>query len=388
MKIAHYFFRVNEASGGVSRAIYDLVGLSAEVGHEVVLMTAADSQFPRSWENAGGRQAEVVRLCPPSPALQLLDADGLQTVADVLRDADVLHLHGLWRPSSSQVARLAREMDKPYVLTIHGTLDDWAMRRSALRKRIYYRLFEHRNLAGASLVHCTAEEELRQSRRWIPHDRVTTVPYAVDLSPYRQLPAPSLFRESHPELDDRPSVLFLSRLHPKKGAEILIEAIHLLKQQGLACQLWLAGSGEPAYVRRLRKLCRQLVPDARFLGLVTGEEKLALYQCADVFALPTHQENFALVLPEALACGTPVVTTRGTDIWRELTQSGGVEVVDNSPPAFAGALAGLLRDRDMSRAMGEAGRRWIFEWLDPGRIITRFEGLYRTAAQSRKGSPS
>lgn len=377
MKVAHYFFRLDEASGGVSRAIYDLVRLLAGAEHEVTLITGADSRFPEDWRHTA-QSVRVVDVNSPSGPLQLLGRGALDRISSFLGNVDVLHLHGLWRPSSYQVAHRARRQGTPYVLTPHGTLDVWSMRHHGLRKRVYYHLLERRNLARAAIVHCTASAEMEQSRRWIGHDRIETIPYAVDLAPYRELPPVDLFLSRHPEIDERPAVLFLSRLHPKKGVEILLKAVSRLTDRGVDCQLWLAGAGEASYVRRLKVLAKRYVPEARFFGLVTGNEKLSLYRAADVLALPTHQENFGLVLPESLACGTPVVTTRGTDIWRELQGSGGVHIVDRTPAAFADALAHLLENRQAAKAMGEAGRRWVFEWLEPQNVLARWQRMYRT----------
>ena len=375
MKIGHYFFRLDEASGGVSRAIYDLVRLVSRE-HEVTLITGEDSRFPDDWSTIA-QSVRLVGVTPPSGPLQLLDSSSLDRISQVLETLDILHLHGLWRPSASQVARRARKLGTPYILTPHGTLDVWSMRHHGLRKRIYYQLFERRNLAGAAVVHCTADAEVEQSRRWIGHDRIVTLPYAVDLSPYRDLPSPDLFRSHYSCTDEKPAVLFLSRLHPKKGVEVLLEAMGRLADRGKDCQLWLAGVGETSYVERMKALAEHRVPQARFLELVTGDEKLSLYRAADLMALPTHQENFGLVLPESLACGTPVVTTRGTDIWREIEASGGAQIVERTPQAFCDAIADLLDDRRKASEMGRRGRDWVFDWLDPETIIRRWQTMYR-----------
>ena len=386
MKIGHYIFGLDEASGGVSRAIYDLVLLSASAGQEVTLITGSGSEYPEDWSRTA-QTVRVVEVNPPSGPLQLLDGGSLGRISDLLGDFDVLHLHGLWRPSTSQVAHRAQRRGTPYVLTPHGMLDVWPMKQHGLRKRVYYQLLERRNLARAAIVHCTARAEMEQSRRWIGHDRIVTIPYAVDLSPYRELPPAELFRSRHPEIDERPAVLFLSRLHPKKGPEVLLEAVGQLRRRGVDCQLWLAGVGEPSYARRLKALADRHVPDARFLGLVTGDEKLSLYRTADLLALPTHQENFGLVLPESLACGTPVVTTRGTDIWRELERSGGVEIVERESGAFCDAIARLLEDRQKRLEMGRVGRAWVFDWLDPKTVTARWESMYQSVASGGAATP-
>jgi len=386
LNVVHYFLRVSEASGGVSRAIYDLVSLMAAVGHEVALATAADSRFPQAWFTSGRGTPEIVTFKPPPKPFELLSRASLAKIGSSLQEAEMLHLHGLWRPSSSQVAGLARRLRKPYVMTIHGTLDDWSMRQRPVRKRIYHRLFEMRNLAAAGRIHATAWAEAEQARKWIPHGRIAVIPYAFDLAPFAQPPGRELFLAAHPEVDARrTTVLFLSRLHPKKGAEILIRAVGMVRRTGVDCQLLMAGPGKASYLNRLRQLAASHVPDALFLGMVTGEEKHALYRFADVLALPTSQENFGLVFTESLACGTPVVTTRGTDIWSELESSGGALIAEPTAEAFAVAIVTLLSDSQRRQRMGRDGRRWVFDWLERRKVVDRYERLYREAAANGIG---
>lgn len=380
MKVVHHFVRVSERSGGVSRAVFDLVSILAAAGHEVTLLTSADSDFPQGWRAEGRGQPKFVPLAPPYGPIQLFPRAGLEQAASVLKCADLLHLHGMWRPSNYQIVGVTRRLGKPYVMTSHGTLDDWCMRQRPLRKRVYHWLVERRNLDAARRVHATAQAEAEQSRKWIPHERIAVVPCAVDLAPFAEPPEPEIFLARHPEVDaGRPCVLFLSRLHPKKGVDILIEAIGLLRQRNVDCQLLIAGSGDASYSRHLRRLSEKRVPDAHFLGLVTGAQKLALYRFADLLALPTSQENFGLVIPEALALETPVVTTRGTDIWPELEASGASVIVEKTAEAFAGAIGDLLADEPLRRRMGRVGRRWVFDWLEPRRIAAQYEQLYRAA---------
>src|SRR5207302_1520557 len=109
-----------------------------------------------------------------------------------------------------------------------------------------------------------------------------------------------------------------------------------------------------------------------FLGLVTGAQKLSLYQSVDLFVLPTRHENFGLVLTEAMACGTPVVTTKGTDIWRELETAGGV-IAENTPPAIATAVRSLLEKPQELPTLGKRARAWVFETLAVEPLAQRYE---------------
>jgi glycosyltransferase involved in cell wall biosynthesis len=119
--------------------------------------------------------------------------------------------------------------------------------------------------------------------------------------------------------------------------------------------------------------------DVRLLGPVAGELKRSLFERADVFALATHQENFGIVFTESLACRTPVITTRGVDIWPELEGSGGAVIADRTPDAFADAIERIVADPGTSPAMGEAGRRWVMDYLDVNRITKRFVEVYAKA---------
>ncbi len=119
--------------------------------------------------------------------------------------------------------------------------------------------------------------------------------------------------------------------------------------------------------------------------MVRGIEKISLYQACDLFVLPTHQENFGLVLPEAMACGTPVITTRGVDIWPEL-ESGGATIVDGTPEAIARAIKDLLSDPEALAARGERARRFVCDWLNPTDLAARYEAMYRDAIADPFGS--
>lgn len=386
MKICHAFTRMLEdEGGGLARSLFTLVHGLADRGHEVTLATASDSEFPGLWEATGHDGLTVAPLPPPSPGVEIFHRNALRHLEELFESADVLHLHGMWRLAAHQMAAHARRVDKPYVLTVHGRLDDWCMRQRGFRKRFFHLLFDRRNLAGAERVHVTAKAEAEQASRWIPHRRISIIPYLTDGNGLRHPPDPEIFLRAHPEVDPTvPSVLYLSRLHPKKGPDILIDAIGMLRRRGTRCRLLLAGSGDPAYVAALRARAAERVPDAVFLGLVSGREKHSLFAFADLLALPTSQENFGLVITEALSQGTAVLTTHGTDIWSEVEAGGGALLVERNAAAFADAIEQMLRDRERLRDMGIAGRRWVRHWLDPNELLGRYEQMYEEAV-SRHG---
>jgi len=384
VKIVQYMSDFRLQAGGVTRAVLDLCAVLASSGHEVHLLTLDRSDVPAEWNGASGRPraSELGRSRLPIPRL---NAHGRGEAMAAIAAADVVHLHVPWDPVCVQLAAMAHGAKRPYVITIHGMLDDWCMARNRLKKRLFHALAGRRLLERAAAVHCTAQAEAEQSAKWYPGGRSACVPLITDLSPFEHLPgsAPAR-RRFERELGDGGVALFLSRLHPKKGLEALIDAAGMMRTQGVHARVMIAGSGDEAYVSALRRRVAEmgLGDGVRFLGFVSGMEKLSLYQAADMLVLPTSQENWGFVLVEALACGTPVVTTKGVDIWPELASSGGARIVPAEAGAIAETVAELLSDPARRRAMGEAGRQWVLESLSADRVIAGYEAMYAAAQAS------
>ncbi|MGH7214804.1 MAG: glycosyltransferase [Tepidisphaeraceae bacterium] len=370
------------SDGGVVRAVLDWCAVFASRGHYVTLMTGDPTDVPREWTSSDRtRVPRVVALLPPRGALGLLPTDALDAARVTLSGCDVLHLHAPWLTSNLQLARLARHRRVPYVVTVHGMLDDWSMATRTLKKRLYLALAGRRFLERAAAVHCTAQAEMRQASKWFDHPRTVVLPLLMDLEPFRAPPGPDLARATFPALNsDVPKLLFLSRLHPKKGIEILIDATRLLLNRGKPMHAFIAGTGDADYEQFLRRRVAdaQLDSHVTFLGQVTGPAKLSLYQAADAFVLPTSQENFGLVLTEAMACGTPVITTKGVDIWEEL-HSAGAQIIERTPEALARAASDFLADPIAARERGGRGREWVFKALDANATARSYEALYATA---------
>jgi glycosyltransferase involved in cell wall biosynthesis len=361
----------------------DMCTVLAARGHRVTVLSHDTSDAPEAWLAGGAGQPAVTRIARPSRPGGFYSGRQLSAIARQLEDANVAHLHAVWVPSNAQIARLAQGRGVPFIVSVHGVLDGWSMAQRTMKKRLFLLLFGNHMLRHAALIHTTAEEEKRQAARWIDDSRARVVPYICDLEPFEDLPGPDLARQRF-EIDEDggPTVLFLSRVHYKKSPEILIRAAALLRDRGSPCRLLFAGTGNTAYMAKLRSLADDLDlgDSCRFLGMVTGAAKLSLYQAADVFALPTSQENFGLVYTESLACETPVVATKGTDIWRDLERSGGALIADPSPEAFADAIAELAADQNRRAEMGRRGRAFVFDWLNPDDVAAEFEALYAEAA--------
>jgi len=384
MKLLHYFPITRLTEGGTVRAAIDFCSVLALRGHDVTWLTSDDIDTPDSWKDGEPNCPSIQQLGPITKAGQRLSEEQVALAAEVAKDADVTHIHAMWIPSNPQMAKACDSVGTPWVLSTHGMLDDWCMQQRTLKKKFYLSTAGRILLRGATTFLTTAEEERRQSSRWLKHDNIAVIPYIVDLEPYKEVPSPKEAIEEYGQSED-PTVLFLSRVHEKKSIETLVDAAAILKQRGTPIRVLIAGTGEESYINTLKKRAESagVSKSVVFLGMVVGDLKLSLYAMADVFALPTQQENFGIVYPEAMLCETPVIGTKGTDIWREL-EKGGAIIADRTPEAFADAIEQLVGNTDLAKSKGQEGRKHILDWLDNDSVARRYEEMYTKAVNGRQ----
>jgi glycosyltransferase involved in cell wall biosynthesis len=403
VKILHYLKWMRKRDGGVVSCVMQLAPLQAAAGHDVCVLTADAADVPHAhpWKHTGVDKAfasaphatcvrvmlrdRLAELRGSSAAsaerdtpTQLLTRDTMATARALISQADIIHLHGPWTSSNLQLAWLARRLGKPYVISAHGMLDDWCMAQGATKKRLHLAIASGRVLNNARAVHCAAEEEARQvARHTTAPTRVVALP--MDLKPFSPLPGATLAREKLGLRANAPTLLFLSRLHPKKGTEHAIDALRQLRSQGVDADLIIAGPAQDeAYATSLREQVNrhQLGEHARFVGMVDGELKISLYQAATALVLPTSQENFGFVLLESLLAGTPVVTTRGVDLWRELEGSGGAIISEANGASLARDMLPVLTLTHRDR-MSQAGSVWARELLQSDALVRAYIAMYQ-----------
>ncbi len=389
MNIVHSIRNLNFSSGGPVRAIIDLSTKLALRGHRVSIITQEDTDAPSAWRSNPQSNPCTIELGKEYATGMYAPAAQKKLIADAIAQADVVHAHGLWTPLARRVTRMSRQAGVPYVISLRGMLDDWCMDQRRAKKLFYLKTGGSKMLNSAALIHSTAEGELAQSKKWFPGTQGVVIPNLLNLDPYENMPGEQIAREKFPMFDTGdPVLLYLSRLHYKKGVEHLIRAVRMLRDQGNPHRLLIAGDGDKAYEASLKALTKELglEDDVAFLGLVVGDEKVSLYQAADLFVLPTSQENFGFVLYESLAAGTTLVTTKGVDTWPELQDQAQATICEQKDRSIADTIAGLTSDPESLEARGQAGRAWIFDQMHPDRIIEQFEVFYQTAHEGKVNS--
>jgi len=381
MDILHVIASLAPESGGPAKACLEMARATARRGHRVAIFTT-DRGMRRAPPARETGSDGVAISCFPTEAPRLIGTSWplARALAKSVGGFGLVHLHSLHLFHDWATARACRAKGVPYILRPHGSLDPYQHRQHRWRKAILELLFQDRVTAGAALIHYTSEDEMRRSApnaRGVPG---AVVPLGLDPADYAALPARGGFRARHPEIGARPVVLFMGRLHAKKGLDLLAQAFAGCAE-ALDAHLVVAGpdDGMAAPVRRILDAAG-LGGRVTFTGMVEGGDKLALLADADLFVLASHHENFGLAVVEALACGVPVLISEEINLWREVAAAECGLVVPLSPPGIAEAIAALLRDPARRRAMGERGRALVagrFAW---DKVAAQLEEVYRRAA--------
>jgi glycosyltransferase involved in cell wall biosynthesis len=275
---------------------------------------------------------------------------------------DVLHQHSIWLAISRVTNRWRTAFSRPTVVAPHGTLEEYTIKISRLKKKLALIAYEMANLRNAACLHATSSHEAMSFRRFGLKNPIAVIPNGVPEESLRNKGDSARFRAKFSIPSKSRLLFFLSRLHPQKGLPLLFEAIAQLLPSLSEWFLIIAGfEDKPGYQQELKRLAVKLgiVEKIIFVGPLFGQDKQDASAAADLFVLPTHSENFGIVIAEALAAGVPVLTTRGTP-WEELQTHKCGWWVDVSVEAIRDALLDVIhRPRQELAEMGQRGKQLV-----------------------------
>jgi glycosyltransferase involved in cell wall biosynthesis len=281
---------------------------------------------------------------------------------------DVIHNNSIWMMPNVYPGWVTRGKNVPLVVSPRGTFSGWAMARSRAIKILFWSSLQKSAISHAKLFHATAENEYSDIRRLGFRQPVAVIPNGIDI--------PEVSRPAH-RGNDR-ILLFLGRLHPVKGVDLLLEAWARLQGSHPRWRLRIVGPGDADYLRKLKEQADALgLERVTFAGPLYGEEKGEAYRSADLFVLPTHSENFGVAVAEALAAGVPVVTTKGAP-WSGLVEHRAGWWVDIDAEYLRRALdEAMSKDPHALAEMGERGRGWMERDFSWDRIAAQMIESYR-----------
>lgn len=267
---------------------------------------------------------------------------------------NLVHAQGIWLPIYNKMAKILRKHGIPYVMTPRGALEPWCLEQKKWKKKIAMWLYQKKDLQKAAAILTTANMEAQHLRELGIKTPLAVIPNGIDVTEYLCRPADCLSSV-------KKQIVFLSRIHQKKGIEILINVWEKIRFDFPDWNVVIAGNGEEEYIQQLKSMItsKKLQDCVEIIPPVFGKDKHKLYCESSLFVLPTYSENFGMVVAEALACGVPVVTTNGTP-WQELNDEKIGWCVDLSEENIENAIRDALSlPAEELFAMGQKGSKHI-----------------------------
>jgi glycosyltransferase involved in cell wall biosynthesis len=362
LKILHVIPAVAPQYGGASNAILTMCSALQAQGIEILIATTnADGDqrlpvavgekvlyediptifFTRQW-------SEALKYSRPLAAWLERNVENF----------DIVHIHAVFSHACVAAAAACRKRGVPYIVRPLGALDPWSLKQKTGRKRLFWHLGVKQMLTGAAHIHYTTDDEKDLAETALGLTRGIIIPEGIDLSFTERKTPP--FGAGQPQVGTGPYVLALSRIHPKKGFEMLIKSFAALKKSGSFgdWRLVFAGDGDAGYVDQLKALARQtgLNGDAIFAGWLDGDQKYAALKGASLLAMPSYQENFGISLIEAMAYSVPVLVSPHVNLAPKIKEERAGWITELNKEHLAGTLAEALGSLEERNRRGDKAR--------------------------------
>lgn len=372
-RVLHVMPSVSRSFGGPTEALVGFIAAARTQRVECAVLAPACSSHDEEWLRA--RLPGV-----PLNLFRSLGSGGFLVSPGVLTwlwrhgaAFDVVHVHGLFNTVSSVASRIGAARGWATIIRPFGTLSRYTFEhRRALAKRLYFRNVDEPGLKRARAIHFTTAAEATEALRFSPmlaeRSFVVPPPWSAQDSVKRD---PATYRTR--------SVLFMSRLHPKKNIEALIDSWMLVVQANPGAILTIAGAGAAAYVDSLKARAAVLGGSVRFVGFVEGVPKQRLLADTDVFVLPSHHENFGVAVLEALGAGLPVLVSAEVQLSGFICDHELGRVVDSEPTALASAIRTALSDDVLATRCRKLGPVIVAEQFSLATVGVQLSEMYQAA---------
>ncbi|MEO8377299.1 MAG: glycosyltransferase [Candidatus Sumerlaeota bacterium] len=376
MRVLHVTSNLDPMSGGPARALVGLVMAQQRAGIDCEVFSTWQGTLDRTFFKTLRCAKIPIGLVGPCRRPLKWHPDLSSSLEQAIQNVDVVHIHALWEEVQHRAANLSRKLFIPYIFRTCGMLDPWSLAQRKLGKEVYIEVRLREDIDGAAALHFTSEEESLLAESLAFTAAPLVIQNGIDMAEFAQMPARGLFRESVPEIAGREIILSLSRIHPKKGFDLLIPALAKAKLQNAV--LVIAGADDVNYMPELLAIIERegMKDQIVFTGSLNSRRRLEALADADLFVLPSYQENFGIAVVEAAAAGVPCIISSNVNICGEIERAGAGEVVRLDPHDIAEKLQSWMSDPQRRIDAGMRGRAFVMDHFDWEPIAIRWRSEY------------
>lgn len=382
MNITHIIPSLDPAAGGPPMVVLRLAAAQARLGHDVSIISFdcpdADQAISKAMKGVPYIDQVGLRSIKPGGALERVLGVGLKPkLRPLLAGQDVIQMHGVWETIFRVASGIALSQATPYVMMPHGMLDRWCMAQKRTKKRVAMFLACRKMLDRAAYLHALNEDEVGPIKELRISSPVHVIPNGVFLEEIEPLPRPGSYRAQLPQMADDPYILFLSRLHFKKGLDYLADAFAIVAAAHPNVRLVVAGPDggvQGAFEQTVQQA--GIADRVHLVGPIYGSAKYSALVDAACFCLPSRQEGFSIAITESLASGTPVVISEACH-FPEVAQARAGFVLPLEPERFAQSLLTLLEDNALRDTMSGNARALVRERYTWPKIAEQSLACYR-----------
>lgn len=365
MKILMVTPYLGKTYGGTSKVVTELASSLGQLGQfiHVVTTTANDANTldveTGRWIAQNDYQ---VRYFPTWHRNDLIISPALLSwLSRHIKEYDLVHTHTVFAPLVTFTHTICRFHKVPYIVTPHGMFEPWALSYKAWKKKLYYQAFEKAALSAASAVHVLTQSEAEQIQT-LGNNQTITVPNGIHLENFLVSHSPKCFYQNFPTTHGKTLVLFLGRIDPKKGLDLLAPAFAQARTQFPNAHLIVAGPDSINFTPTAQSyfLAAGCLDAVTFTGMLTGELKQSALAAANIYVAPSYSEGFSISILEGMASGLPSIITKGCN-FPEAATAGAAHVVDISAQAIGDALVQCLQDENAAKRLGDRAKDFVLE---------------------------
>lgn len=385
MKILHVAASLDPEYGGPVEVVTGLTQALAKKGVEVSVFAPSGNDKGIYTSNLEGVKVRFF-LTDFFSKFWLSHSPSLaKTLMKEASSFDLIHIHEIWHHPSYSAYRAARSARKPFIITIHGELEPWCLRHKAFKKKIYSVLIQRKILKEASALHAITKEEVNNISSFVANKNVLHVPNGLNPEQWKQLPGRALLENLYPQVKGKKVILFLGRIHPKKGLDILARSFGKISREQKDVCLLIVGPNDSEYQNKVEKMIETegILDKVIFTGMLTGHAKMAALSGADIFVLSSYSEGFSIAILQAMICGLPVIVTHQCN-FPEIEEIKAGVVIDPNVDQLTDSLTKLLNKPQLCKEMGENGRRLIIERFTWDKVAAEMINSYENILADSK----